>query len=171
MKDIMLDLETMGTSSDAAIIAVGACWFDVEKKTIGSTFFEVVDLQSSVDAGLKMDASTVMWWMRQSDEARGAFDRKGHTLNYVLQKFQQWIGDSAEVVKIWGNGASFDNAILSNAYSKAGLIHPWNFWNDRCYRTKKADRPDVKMIRSGTHHNALDDAMSQAEHLIDIYNT
>jgi hypothetical protein len=28
--------------------------------------------------------------------------------------------------------------------------------------------PNVPMERSGTHHNALDDAISQAKHLIEI---
>lgn len=43
---------------------------------------------------------------------------------------------------------------------------PWPHWNDRCYRTLKAMRPDVKMERTGTHHNAVDDATSQARHAL-----
>lgn len=51
--NIMLDLETMGNGPDAAIIAVGACKFD----TIGvlDTYYCVVDLTSSLNAGLKVD--------------------------------------------------------------------------------------------------------------------
>lgn len=173
MNNIMLDLETMGISSDAAIIAIGACRFDIEKKEVsGNTFFTVVDLQSSVDLGMTLDASTVMWWMNQSDDARKVFKRKGISLPSALVAFQQWVDEESlhPDVTMWGNGAAFDNVILANAYKKAGIIQPWHFWNDRCYRTKKADRPDVQMVRIGTHHNALDDAISQAQHLIDIYN-
>jgi inhibitor of KinA sporulation pathway (predicted exonuclease) len=44
---------------------------------------------------------------------------------------------------------------------------PWKFYNDRCYRTLKAMYPHIKMPkRTGTHHNALDDAISQVNHLI-----
>lgn len=50
----------------------------------------------------------------------------------------------------------------------AGLEQPWAFWNDRCYRTLKA-RSELKIARTGTHHNALDDAKSQALHLITIW--
>jgi len=40
------------------------------------------------------------------------------------------------------------------------------FWNDRCYRTMKAQHRDVDFVRLGTFHNALHDAESQAEHLL-----
>jgi inhibitor of KinA sporulation pathway (predicted exonuclease) len=29
--------------------------------------------------------------------------------------------------------------------------------------------PEITMNRTGTHHNALDDARNQAQHLIDIF--
>lgn len=32
----------------------------------------------------------------------------------------------------------------------------------------KALHSEIKMVRTGIHHNALDDAQSQAEHLISI---
>ena len=66
---------------------------------------------------------------------------------------------------VWGNGATFDNVILSNAYKAAGMEQPWKFWDDRCYRTVKGLLPDIKIERLGTHHNAVYDAMSQARHL------
>lgn len=41
---------------------------------------------------------------------------------------------------------------------------PWKFWNDRCYRTVSAGFP--RRQQTGTHHNALDDAISQTKHLL-----
>jgi len=69
---------------------------------------------------------------------------------------------------MWGNGASFDNVILSETYLRLGMKAPWPFWKNKCYRTAKGMYPAVEINRSGTHHNALDDARSQAEHLIAI---
>jgi exodeoxyribonuclease VIII len=163
MNNVMLDLETMGNGCDAAIVAVGAVRFD--ENGVSDKFYEIVDLQSSIDAGLKMDAGTVLWWMGQSDSARSQLMRPGLSLERVLYLFAQWIGDDALV---WGNGASFDNAILSNAYRKTALDQPWKFWNDRCYRTVKNMHPHIKMQRQGTYHCAVDDAESQALHLIEI---
>ena len=69
---------------------------------------------------------------------------------------------------IWGNGAAFDNVVLASAFRATGMQVPWAFWNDRCYRTVKSLFSNVKLKRSGTHHNALDDAVTQAKHLLEI---
>ena len=53
MKQVMLDLETMGNGPTSAIIAIGAVAFDMEGIT--SHFYRQVSLQSSMDAGLKCD--------------------------------------------------------------------------------------------------------------------
>ena len=163
MNKIMLDLETMGNGTNAAIIAIGAARFG--NGEITDEFYTLVDLSSAVAAGLEMDASTVMWWMKQSDDARKQFERDGIALKDALKQFAEWIGKDAEV---WGNGAAFDNAILSNAYRKCGIERPWKFWNDRCYRTVKSMHPDVKLVRQGIYHRAVDDAKSQADHLMRI---
>ena len=157
---VMIDLETMGTRPDAPIIAIGAVAFD--EKAIHSEFYVVVDLADSVAEGGVMDPNTVLWWMKQSDEARAEFAREGQELGLALGMFREWIGPYADGV--WGNGASFDNVILSEAYRRMGNEAPWPFWKDRCYRTMKSISA-VPMERGGTHHNALDDARTQAIHL------
>jgi len=163
MNNIMLDLETMGNSSNAAIIAIGAVSFNSSEIT--ESFYEVVDLKSSVDAGLTMDADTVLWWMDREDDARSQFKIGGLSLAVVLELFVGFVGPDAVM---WGNGASFDNVILANAYQALSVPQPWAYWNDRCYRTMKTLYPSVKMNRTGTYHCAVDDAKSQAEHLIRI---
>ena len=85
-----------------------------------------------------------------------------------LEGFAKFVGDPSKA-RVWGNGASFDNPILANAYRAVNLDPPWRFWNDRCYRTVKSMfGKNVKLERIGEHHNALDDAKSQADHLIRI---
>lgn len=79
-----------------------------------------------------------------------------------------------EETRVWGNGAAFDNVILRRAYertSRESMKAPWPHWNDRCYRTIKGlYGHQVKIERTGTHHHALDDAASQARHLIRMLN-
>ncbi len=164
MKDVMVDLETLGTGSTAVIIAIGAVEF-CKDAGLGRSFYEVIDPQSCVDQGLKIDVSTVMWWMKQSDAARAAFDRPSRHLSAVLLDFATWFPDGAA---LWGNGTTFDNVILSNAYESARINRPWERWSDRCYRTLKNLRPEIKMDRAGTHHHACDDATAQALHAIRI---
>lgn len=168
---IMIDLETMGTRPSAPIIAIGAVAFD--HRIVRDEFYVNVDLQSAVTAGATIDPGTVMWWLQRSDEAREAL-ASGQTVDIVtaLDKFDEWFDgvrqSHGEIKGVWGNGASFDNAILTETYKRLGFNPPWEFFKDRCYRTIKSVFPSVKIARSGTHHNALHDARTQAQHLIEI---
>lgn len=161
---VMLDLETMSTKPDAAIIAIGACTFNHEK--VVDQFYAKVSLQSSFDLGGVMDPRTVLWWLKQSEEARSEFGKENDLhINSALSLYSQWFV-TVEGKEVWGCGASFDNVILRTAYERSGQICPWNFWDDRCYRTIKSMPNFPKLERKGTHHNALDDAVYQAECLI-----
>lgn len=61
--NIMLDLETLGNRSGAVIVAIGAVEFHGGE--IIKEFYQRVDAESCVALGLKMDVSTVMWWLGQ----------------------------------------------------------------------------------------------------------
>lgn len=165
-KNVMIDLETMSTDSNAAIVAIGAVEFD--SFGICDEFYTTIHLQSCIDRRMKIDGSTVYWWMEQSEEARKDLTRiKGRkVISEALDAFTEWFpkGD----VAVWGNGASFDNVILSNAYKTFKSKAPWPFYMDRCFRTFKSCFPKVDLPNVGTHHNALDDAKWQAEYLIKL---
>lgn len=165
--NVMLDLETMGNGSDAAIVAIGAVAFDITAGELGPAYYNRVDLASSVAGGGVMDPSTVTWWLKQSEEAHLEIARDGGMhIAEALQSFAAWMNECVHDAAVWGNGASFDNVILRSAYARNGTSPPWAWWNDRCYRTVKAMPRDVPMERLGTHHNAMSDAISQARHLI-----
>lgn len=165
MAEVMVDLETMDSSGTSAITAIGAVVFDFSGNVI-SEYYEKVDLQSSMDAGMTVSGDTINWWLKQNEQARMEMAKKGVPLVQALSNFAQWIPSGS---KVWGNGASFDNAILAHAYKKVGLVQPWKFWDDRCYRTIKNLYPSIALERQGTYHHALHDAKSQAEHLVKIF--
>lgn len=174
MNNVMLDLETMGSGSDAAIIAIGAVEFDILSRSIGDGFYQIITLESSVSQGGVIDPATVLWWLKQSDQARAELQRPGIHIDDALNRFAVWLSNISsgqpQEVCIWGNGAAFDNAILASAYRRVEIPQPWKHWNDRCYRTIKAMHPHTKLQRLGTHHNAQNDALSQTWHLIDMLN-
>ena len=177
--ECMTDLETLGNRNNAVILSIGACFFIPDGQGIRSDSFEVfVDPQSCVDIGMEMDPSTVLWWMGSAvknneerakmNEARDIMvekQKKAVHIRDALHRFSAWFGSDKPN---WGNGATFDNVILRNAYELAGIPCPWSFWNDRCYRTMKNLAPSVKMQRQGVHHSAMWDAISQALHLQEI---
>lgn len=155
----MLDLETMGNSPNSAIISIAAVYFD--ETGVGRSFYHKVRLESSCAAGLEMDADTVLWWLKQNDAARAEFETKGEPLYYVLRKLTDFIKPD---VKIWGNGASFDNVILGNAFKKCNMPVPWRFSKDRCFRTVKNLFPNITIPENTEKHNALADAIWQAKY-------
>ncbi len=172
MADVMLDLETAGNRSSSAIIAIGAVKFDPKTKQIVDRFYTRVDLQSCLDVGLTVDGSTIMWWFQQSDQARAEFKGVLPPLKTALAGFTSWLHKMPGEIgseHVWGNGATFDNVILTNAYNALGLARPWSYKGDRCYRTLKALYPDVPCRDFGTAHRADHDAEAQAIHLMDIW--
>jgi hypothetical protein len=162
---VMLDLETLGTGANSVIIAIGAVKFNVEQQSLGDSFYAVINQESCQDIGCTTDPDTLIWWDKQSPEARTVLSTPGSDVVPVLESLAGWLHMNDEV---WGNGSDFDNAMLAELYRKAMIDLPWKFWNNRCYRTMKNMFPRVTFMRQGTHHNALDDAKSQAVHLMRI---
>ncbi|MDE8866248.1 3'-5' exoribonuclease, partial [Klebsiella pneumoniae] len=118
---VMVDLETMGKKHNAPIVAIGAVVFDPATGSIGESFYKVVCLESSVNWGAVIDPSTVIWWLKQSSEARSAIvnDDAIPLLDALLQ-FREFVSDNvaggSKKAQVWGNGASFDNSILRSSY-------------------------------------------------------
>lgn len=168
MNNIMLDLETMGVQSDAAIVAIGAVRFDLETGEIGESWYSAVKLESSLVVGLTVTASTVEWWMKQSDKARSVlWDERALTLPSALHLFSGWAVETGTIDGVWGNGASFDNSIINTAYRACGHSKPWRKNQDKCYSTIRSLYP-LKLEFEGIAHNAVDDAKHQAKVLIAI---
>lgn len=171
----MIDLETMGGVPRGALVGLGAVLFDLPTCTLGPTFYRPVHLATSVDIGMEMDASTVLFWLKQSQEAREAIMFSLVDIRVALMNFTTWIEEHSDIetVKVYGNGATFDLTILGEAYKLAGIHRPWRWGNERCFRTIRNQYPQVVYDvndKKGTAHNAVDDAIFQAEHLFKIKN-
>lgn len=173
---VMVDLEGMSTHNNAAIVSIGAVAFEPSTGEIGPTFYQVVDLPSCQSAGLHIDADTVIWWMKQSSEARSAIVADGVNLRRALHDLNYFAEDSlTENVQVWGNGVDYDNVILRNAYIAVDLEPFWKHWNNRCVRTivelgrNTGIDPKTTLPFVGVLHNSLDDAIHQAKYVSIIH--
>lgn len=168
--EVMIDLETCDTTARSAILSIGAVRFN-DKDFSSETFYRAITVQSNIDAGRTISGKTLGWHMTQDKAVRNVFDDpKAVSLEQALLDLRDFIGEPlvAKNTKVWGNGAVFDIAILNDAYTYVmNEPAPWEFWNIKCFRTikdsafgRKVAKPDNALA-----HNALADAMAQAEHL------
>lgn len=169
--DVMLDLETMGNKSNAAIVSIGAVEFNLETGKIGREFYKVVGLQSCLDVGLKVTASTIYWWLQQSEAARKKICEENEQLQTVLHAFKIWMRDCVDKVNIWGNGVRFDIGILEDAYMACHQKNPWYFRSEMDVRTLVAFKPEIKAncLMIGIEHDPIDDCKHQIKYCVETW--
>ncbi|EEV9924197.1 exonuclease [Escherichia coli] len=174
---LMIDLETMGTNTNAPIVVIGAVFFDPQTGEIGPVFYIVISLTDAMNTGAVPDGGTIEWWLKQSSEARAAILTDQVKLKDALSRFREFINEYSDekLVQVWGNGATFDNAILRTSYEHLDIPCPWRYYNDRDVRTivelGKAIDFDARTAIpfEGERHNALDDARYQAKYVSAIW--
>ncbi len=171
--DIMIDLETLATSTDAAILTIGAVKFDPFGKDIEEpdmdSFYVKVDLDSCHDLGLAVNDDTVAWWANQSKEAQDeAFGTEGRI--HIKDAFDQLYKFCWGAKRVWSNGSGFDIVICETVFKRLQKACPWQFWQTRDCRTAfdlgiNPNRPPV------LQHHALQDAWNQAVGIQNVYTT
>ncbi|WP_312207708.1 3'-5' exonuclease [Empedobacter sp.] len=167
----MIDIETLATSNDAALVSIAAVRFDLSTGIVGDSVYFKIDKQSCIDFGLKVDADTVDWWMRQNKEAQEQFltteDRI--ELPQALIEFCDFFNFEEDYV--WGNGINFDCEILRTAYKATDLPLPWNHFNERDVITLVHFAPDIKKNEPfvGTKHHPIADCKHQIKYCCKIY--
>lgn len=160
-RDVMVDLETLGTAPDGVMLSIGLVRFDVETGYVGGEWQWHLDVIDQVDAGLRLDPGTAMWWMHP--DRRPAVDallaarqvnrhsRLDEALDGVVAAIRGWgcqvwksgadqiqydiPGSGVPVERIWARGPQFDLTILGSAYRARRRQTPWDYWQERDVRT------------------------------------
>ena len=166
---IVLDLETLGTEPGCPILSIGACAFDLECDIL-SVFYRKLHLAYQPTDKISVD--TLKWWMEQDRAAQAAawIEGKDAEICYAaIQLFWIWVDSvrksaGEDGITIWGNSSSFDKEILRAACKHCGVDAPWNFREDRDFRTLRAlykDKvPEPTFL--GLRHHAKYDAIHEA---------
>lgn len=167
---MMLDLETLGSGNDAAIVQIGAVRFDPFRPgyTMGE-YKQNVSLESSVAQGGVIDPSTVLWWIHQEEAARlsvfpiraerkavlkdpDAPSSEGIAIDRALRelsrfyKNKQGNPDPEEPPEscsaLWAH-ATFDPVVIASAYRRSTIALPWSHRDVRDLRTIISLAPDA----------------------------
>lgn len=157
---VMIDIETLGTSTDCIVLSVGAVYFD--ENGLGEEIYQVFDTSSQFKKGRKIDPQTLSWWSHQMTPMPLKVD-PNESVPYHLLRLMGFI---REGTKVWALGPTFDMVILESLFKDFDLQAPWKFWNVRDVRTVVELFPECR--KTINNHNALDDAKNQAEWVIEV---
>lgn len=161
MKDLMVDIETLGSTKaiSPVITQIGACYFEPLTGEIGPEFYENISIQDGIRAGLEVDGDAIEFWLRQSNRS---FLDNPRPIVEVLNELRNF---SFEAKRVWAH-ATFDFPVLVNAYKLLGLDKPFSFRYMRDIRTL-VDLAGVeipKVPESSKVHDALMDCHYQVEY-------
>ena len=187
----MLDLETYGIGHDAAIksiavvrFEIGVLWTEGQVKDVldrvavpthinvcdpsAPAFHAKVNLVDSKRPGT-LDASTVEWWLRQSDEARSRLlEGPEVVLDHALTNLWHWLANPNRQAQLWSRSPTFDEHLLRNAWARCGpsWVFPFSHKNSRDCRTwEEAARATGTSVTPLAYnlvgHDALHDAIKQ----------
>jgi DNA polymerase III epsilon subunit-like protein len=173
--DYTVDLETMGTNATSAVVSIGAVAFNRNapefdpERTIG--FYRNIELQSCLDLGLTIDGSTVMWWLEQSQDARISLLKPTPLdVQAAFIDYKHWVRDGlGSDIPCWTH-ATFDAPIIGNVFRTIQHPQPTHYRKQRDIRTLNDLNGYFKVTREGVHHNALADALFQAEYIWALLN-
>lgn len=173
---VMLDLETLSTRTNAAVIQIAAVAFDIETGELGPRFNAYINESALVGAKVgHIDISTVAWWMQQAPAAalgaKLASEDDSRTLGKALLDFEAWflalagtdatVGDDAvNEIRLWAKGLK-DMCWLEAAYERTDLGEvPWYYRAPRDMRTLFAvapgGQPDLPRDEARKHDAVYD---------------
>jgi exodeoxyribonuclease VIII len=166
---IMLDIETLGTGSNSLVLGIGAVEFSLSGATFRQFSINLPVLEQILNPNVQVDVDTISWWKLQSNEAKLSLLKKkpAKTVKEGLEAFSKFLTSFEEPPSLWGNGCTFDNAIIRNLYKAFGISFPLPFYADKDVRTI-VDLIDYKKVKdkvafTGTKHNAIDDCLYQVK--------
>lgn len=163
--DVMIDIETLGTSPNSVIATIGAMKFNRKDRLKPmeemKSFYRRIDLESCSSKGMITDQSTVEWWQNQDEKSREEIYNQSDRIpiEQALAELSEFIGEN---VIVWAQGPHFDCTILENGYKVCNLNVPWKFWNVRDCRTiLDVTNVRLKDIQGDYPHHSLYDCYKQ----------
>jgi hypothetical protein len=171
----MIDLETLSTRFDAAVISIGVAIFN-DEKILESAGWAL--RPESIHGHI--DPKTVQWWTQQAEAAR-EFSFTGKYMSSTAAFELKTLLGKFDVKEVWSKDPHFDHVILQSWWERVpqheGFVlgdFPYHYRAPRSYRTLESEA-----IRAGftsdmweqfnyVAHNPVDDAVTQARAVIEM---
>jgi hypothetical protein len=168
--NIMVDIETLSTEPNAAVVQIGACVFRASDGSI----LETIQIDVEPDPNAHVDFKVIEWWMNQSTAAKDSVFQSNDRVSEACaaNRFKEWYQEmdkkqsqENEDLLLWAKPPSFDMVILEQMMRR-GVCHlPWSYRSTRDLRTLIAlvGHPPNGYTKPEIAHNALSDAIAQAK--------
>ncbi len=158
----MIDLETMGRSPGCVVTHVAIVTFNPPNPNPIDIMHLHLSMTEQLKAGLKVDSSTIKWWMGQEDKARNIFKMDSFQVDDLYQCIKATVDENTFV---WSH-ATFDIPIINHLLQTFGFKSPFNYRKCMDIRTaqelyKIRFNEDAYAPKEGVAHNAVDDCKSQ----------
>lgn len=162
LNHVMVDVETLSTHPDAAILSIGAYKFDPNVFEFPGKIADPLPSDLSFYANVAdstghVDTETVHWWLAQyATKQTALLIPEPMTERQALLGLHEYLGRTPDVIAIWSH-ATFDVPILESAYRRHYLTVPWHYRSSRDVRTVIEDTYGayvrVEEVEPGFPHN------------------
>jgi len=189
--ELMVDIETFGTTVGSPVITIGAVLFDPRasdssEELARRAFIRRIDLSDAIKLSSGVDGGTVRWWFEQDDaaikalvgddavSAEEAFKDLEQYCNergaFASNKFFDGIRDFPKCCRFWAKDPDFDMRLMQHYYDHPSISAkmPWKFHECMSVRTvQDLAWPEGGLERPifqvpGVAHDASWDAITQA---------
>lgn len=170
MKDLMIDIETMGNTHNAVMIQLAGIFFDRNTGETGAEFCRSISIETCKEFGFSTDDSTVKWWSEQNQDVLNDILLKSEHALEVMNGFVDFLGNDIRDIVVWSH-ATFDFVIVQN-YLKTLTKSYMNYKGARDIRTL-VDLSGIDLNNydwTNKTHNALDDCKFQIKYCVDALN-
>ncbi|MWP48585.1 MULTISPECIES: 3'-5' exonuclease [unclassified Gilliamella] len=191
---VIIDIETLDTKPTAIILSIGAFAFDrfnlnETLETIEMVMVEISGCYSDHHLCMSCDLTdqlfysnrtvsneTLEWWRSQVDKKNislePGYSHLEEALKKLISKINEWKKINPDIA-FYFRGTNFDPIILENAFNEYSLQTPWLYYQvrdvrtyiDALTRTAKGKIENYTSSFNFLKHNALHDAMSDAEQM------
>jgi hypothetical protein len=141
---VVVDLETLALGPRPVITQAAMLGYDLEEDEMldaRHVQYYPVEPQQQIIPPRRISASTIAWWMKQSDEARDRFEQSTGDeflelpalARHLISTFHQLTGGKR--YELYARGPQFDVVALETLLDELGLAAPWRYDMVRDSRT------------------------------------
>lgn len=161
----MIDIETLDTCDTALILSIAIVRFsELDGIHDSAVFYPDFEGQRVEKRTISID--TISWWLQQEEKVCKMMDIARKNSHFIYHQIAYFLSKGGKEFQIWAKDPSFDLDILKNFFHRHDPL--WKYSQERSVRTAyaKLKQKGIEIKKPEKAHDALSDAITQAENVI-----